>query len=35
VRASSATITSIAGKETSVHVLGVSGTLKALYARAK
>jgi RNase P/RNase MRP subunit POP5 len=35
VRASLATITSIAGKETSVHVLGVSGTLKALYARAK
>ncbi len=34
-RASLATITSIAGKETSVHVLGVSGTLKALYARAQ
>jgi ribonuclease P/MRP protein subunit POP5 len=34
-RASLATITSIAGKEVSVHVLGVSGTLKALYARAK
>ena len=35
LRASLATITSIAGKETSVHVLGVSGTLKALYARAQ
>jgi len=35
VRASLATITSIAGKEATVHVLGVSGTLKALYARAK
>ena len=35
VRASLAAITSIAGKEASVHVLGVSGTLKALYARAK
>ncbi len=34
-RASLATTTSIAGKETSVHVLGVSGTLKALYARAQ
>ena len=31
VRASLAAITSISGKETSVHVLGVSGTLKALY----
>ncbi len=35
LRASLATITSIAGKETSVHVLGVSGTLKALYANAR
>jgi len=34
-RASLATITSVAGREASVHVLGVSGTLKALYARAK
>jgi ribonuclease P/MRP protein subunit POP5 len=34
-RASLATITSIAGKEAAVHVLGVSGTLKALYARAQ
>jgi ribonuclease P/MRP protein subunit POP5 len=34
-RASLATITSIAGKEVSVHILGVSGTLKALYAHAK
>jgi len=35
VRASLATITSIVGKETAVHVLCVSGTLKALYARTK
>ncbi len=35
LRASLATITSIASKETSVHVLGVSGTLKALYANAR
>jgi len=35
VRASLATITSVAGKEAAVDVLGVSGTLKALYARAK
>ena len=35
VRASLATITSIAGKEAAVHVLGVSGTLKALYAHAR
>ena len=35
VKASLATITSIAGKDAAVHVLGVSGTLKALYARAK
>ena len=35
LRASLATITSIGGKESTVHVLGVSGTLKALYAHAK
>ena len=35
VRASLAAITSVAGKEAAVRVLGVSGTLKALYARAK
>ena len=35
VRASLASITSVAGKEAAVHVLGVSGTLKALYARAQ
>ena len=35
LRASLATITSIGGKEAAVHVLGVSGTLKALYAHAK
>ena len=35
VRASLATITGIAEKEAAVHVLGVSGTLKALYAHAK
>ena len=34
VRASVATITSIGGKETSVQVLSVSGTLKALFSRA-
>ena len=34
-RASLAAITKIADKETSVHVLAVSGTLKALYASAK
>jgi RNase P/RNase MRP subunit POP5 len=33
VRASLATITSIAGSDASVHVLAVSGTLKALYDR--
>ena len=32
VRASLAAITSVAGKEAAVHVLAVSGTLKALYA---
>ena len=35
VRASLATITSIADKETTVHVFCVSGTLKALYARVQ
>ncbi len=35
VKASLATITNIAGKEAAVHVLAVSGTLKALYASAK
>ena len=35
VRASLATITSIAGKDASVHVLAVSGTLKALYSNVK
>jgi ribonuclease P/MRP protein subunit POP5 len=35
VKAALATITSIGGKEASVHVLAVSGTLKALYANAK
>lgn len=33
VRASLATITKIAGNDASVHVLAVSGTLKALYNR--
>ena len=33
-RASLATITNVAGKEASVHVLAVSGTLKALYSGA-
>jgi ribonuclease P/MRP protein subunit POP5 len=32
VRASLTTVTSVAGKAASVHVLAVSGTLKALYA---
>lgn len=31
VRASLATIVSVAGKDASVHVLAVSGTLRALY----
>jgi RNase P/RNase MRP subunit POP5 len=35
VKASLATITSLAGKAGSVQVLAVSGTLKALYARVK
>ena len=35
VRASLATITSIAGKEASVQVLSVSGTLKALYSNTE
>lgn len=34
-RACLASITCVAGRETSVHVLAVSGTLKALAARAK
>ncbi|MGE5574995.1 MAG: Rpp14/Pop5 family protein [Ignavibacteria bacterium] len=32
VRASLATVTRVAGKGASVHVLAVSGTLKALYS---
>jgi ribonuclease P/MRP protein subunit POP5 len=32
VRASLASLTSVAGEASSVHVLAVSGTLKALYA---
>jgi RNase P/RNase MRP subunit POP5 len=35
VRASLATVTSIAGREAAVHVLAVSGTLKALYANVR
>ena len=35
VRASLASITYVAGREASVNVLGVSGTLKALYAQAQ
>jgi RNase P/RNase MRP subunit POP5 len=34
VKAALATITSIGGREAAVHVLAVSGTLKALYANA-
>ena len=33
VRASLASLTSVAGKEVGVHVLGVSGTIKALLAQ--
>jgi ribonuclease P/MRP protein subunit POP5 len=35
VRASLAAITSVAGKEASVQVLSVSGTLKALYSNVR
>ena len=35
VRASLAAITSVVGREAAVNVLGVSGTLKALYANTK
>ncbi len=35
VKASLATITSLVGKNASVHVLAVSGTLKALYTNVK
>ena len=35
VRASLATVTSIGGREAAVHVLAVSGTLKALYANIR
>ena len=35
LRASLATITSVGGKEAAVQVLGISGTLRALYANAK
>lgn len=35
VRASMATVTSIAGKAAAVHVLTISGTLKALHANAR
>jgi ribonuclease P/MRP protein subunit POP5 len=35
VRASLAAVTSIAGKEASIQVLSVSGTLKALYSNAR
>lgn len=34
-RASFASMTSLAGREASVHVLSVSGTLKALYSAVK
>lgn len=35
VRASLATVISIGGREAAVHVLAVSGTLKALYANTR
>ena len=35
VKASLASITSISGKEAAVHILAVSGTLKALYSNVK
>ncbi len=35
VRASLASITSISGKAAAVHVIGVSGTIKALHANTK
>ena len=35
VRASLASITSVAGREASLHVLAVSGTIKALYEKAR
>ena len=35
VRASLASVTSVAGGEASVHVLAVSGTIKALFASAR
>ena len=35
VKASLASITSISGKEATVHILAVSGTLKALYSNVK
>ena len=35
VKASLATITGISGKEAAIHVLAVSGTLKALYSKVK
>jgi len=35
LKASIATINSIAGKDAAVHVLAISGTLKALYANKK
>ena len=35
IKASLAAVTFVAGKETSLHVLAVSGTLKALYSNVK
>jgi RNase P/RNase MRP subunit POP5 len=35
VRASLASITSLAGRETAVHVLAVSGTIKALHKKVR